>query len=242
MLEDQILVPREFRNMCCSDDPGETLKSCPSLGYQVLFMPQLVDARIEAHAEEGIWYQGRGFPIAAPSIKATGETKQGTPVVVFAHVPNYFSNPDNIKRAIKRGLVVGAGKMPKKEFQRLLGLEDNENVFVVDYTTLSRSPSATISLSEALKHPQTVPFLGGKERAEKYLEKYEKVYGDPIGIWHFPDLAEQPVGRWLCFGNIHYGDGTWRYGSGHSPLYYDDCLDGRFGLDEGRRVFAVPRK
>jgi hypothetical protein len=46
-----------------------------------------------------------------------------------------------------------------------------------------------------------VPFLGGKERAEKYIERHKEVYGDEIGIWHSDDLSDQPFGRLLFLGN-----------------------------------------
>ncbi len=174
----------------------KALRDCQSRGFEAVFMPAIIDARIEAPKDARIWQNW----YIAPSIRATGKTKQDNAVVVYAHVPNYFSNPDNIEKAINQGLVNGAGIMPKDEFQRLLDLEDSENVFIVDYDALKSSSSGVIPLEAAIKHPQTVPFLGGEERAKAYLKRHKEVYGYKIGIWHSDDLADEPLGRPLFLG------------------------------------------
>lgn len=126
--------------------------------YTPLFMPSIADVRIEVSEDEIVWKNW----YCSPGVRATGRTKQGNAVVVYAHVPNYFSNPDNIKEAKRKGLINGAGIMPDKEFQRLLDLEDDKDIFVVDYNKLKSSESGVIQLKDALKHPQTIPFLGGR--------------------------------------------------------------------------------
>jgi hypothetical protein len=172
------------------------LKGCNDEGYEAQFMPALIDSRINSPKDARIWQTW----FCAPSIKATGKTKAGNAVVVYAHVPNYFSNYKNIIKA-QKSLRNGAGSMPREEFQRLLDLEDKKNLFVVDYSALRNSTSGVISLADALKHPQTIPFLGGQARAEAYLEKHSQVFGDKIGNWHYyDDLAEQPFGRVLYVG------------------------------------------
>src|SRR3989344_5558178 len=85
--------------------------------------------------------------------------------------------------------------MPESEFQRLLDLEDGKRVFVVDYGKLRDSKSGTLSIEQALEHPQIIPFLGGEARAEAYLQKHSKIYGDRIGIWHGDYLGNNPVWR-----------------------------------------------
>jgi hypothetical protein len=172
------------------------LENCLKAGYNPKFMPELADARINGKAEWGRFY-------SAPSIRATGKTEQGSKVVVYAHIPNYFSNPENIRKAVEMGLINGAGIMPSDEFQKLLDVEDGKKVFVVDYDKLKNSKSGIIPLSDAMEHPQTIPFLGGQERAEKYLAKHKEAYNtNQIGIWHNDDLKENPVGRLLFLGNL----------------------------------------
>lgn len=221
MSEDKILIPR--KEMLEAEEfydnfLYQALRKCQEKGLEAVFMPSIIDARIESPNNARIW----GTWYSTPSIMATGRTQQGNPVVVYAHIPNYFSNPDNIEEAIRKGLVGGAGIMPEKEFQRLLDLEDNENVFVVDYETLKESGSDVISLEEALDHPQTIPFLGRQERAERYLERHGEVYGGGIGIWHTDDLADRPLGRLLFLGGS-----------------CGDCLDGDCNLDDDGRFVGV---
>jgi len=181
---------------------ADALENCNKEGYQALSMPEIADARIQASKEDQLW---RNW-LSSTSIRATGKTKQGNAVVVYAHVPNHFSEPKNIRTAIEQGLVNGAGKLPQEEFQRLLDLKDDKKVFVIDYNKLKSSTSDVIQVSKALKHSQTVPFLGGQERAEKYLERHSQVYGKNIGVWHSDDLRDEPLARLLFVGNyVNYG-------------------------------------
>ncbi|MBI2148785.1 hypothetical protein HYU23_03830 [Candidatus Woesearchaeota archaeon] len=137
----------------------------------------------------------------APSVRATGKTKGGKNVVVYAHENNYFSNPANVKDAVdNKKLVNGAGPMPQDQFYSLLEREGNGRVFVVDYDKLKRSSSGVISVDYALDHPQTIPFLGGKDIAERYLAKHRKVYGNKIGVWHTDDLKDEPMARMRYLG------------------------------------------
>jgi hypothetical protein len=159
-----------------------------------MFMPELAEARIQGKASWGLWY-------STPSIRATGKTKQGNAVVVYAHIPNYFSNPANIMEAIKPGLFKEAGMIPEKEFWKLVDAEDGKKVFVDDYKKVKNSPSRGISLDSALEHPQIIPFLGGREIAEKYLAKYKEIYKtDKIGVRCSDSLIDSPVGRLLSLG------------------------------------------
>jgi len=169
---------------------------------RVLFMPEIADAKINDDSLWREWY-------SSVSLRATGRTKQGTPVVVYAHVPNFYSNPENIRQAKAQGLINGAGVLPEDEFQRLLSLE-GQGVFVVDYKALKNSQSDVIPVERALNHPQVIPFLGGQKRAEIYLAKHKEVVGNKIGVWHNDDLQEQPVARPLLFGGCYdllYADG-----------------------------------
>ena len=175
------------------------LESCLKENYSPAFMPQLVDARIAAGEDNPIWNDW----YASGSVMITGTTKGGSEVVVFAHIPNYLNNPENIGHAKGKGLRNGAGFVPEPEFQRLLGLE-GAGVFVVDYDILKNSSSGISSIAAAVNHPMIAPFLGGMERVEPYLRMHRQVYGDNIGVWHADDLASDgPLGRvlWLGLGS-----------------------------------------
>lgn len=249
-------------------------------------MPEIVQARLDERNPDNpdnyIW----SSVWTTQSVKATGRGKSsnasrnnGTPLVVYAHVPNYFSHPENILKAIEarqsrfqempqeelRKILIegvravrpplgpedgtisdffdfyrtdparrneminvwlfrGAGEMPQEEFQRLLGMEDGERVFVVDHSAISRWPSWVIyGIDEptkkhmeqfggkidgvdmiAINHPATKPFLGPK--AEDYLKRHKMVFGNTVNITDCPDLfpeswgCQYPLGRLSTIG------------------------------------------
>ena len=208
------------------------LRECQSEGYRVLFMPELADARMEAEGNSELWQNW----FSTPSLRATGKTNAGSPVVVYAHVDNYFSNPDNIETA-RKDLVRGAGRLPQEEFQRLIDLAEqgNQGVILVPYEKLRKSPSGVIPVDDALEHPQTIAFLGGQERAEKYLEKHKEVYGNRIGVWHTNDLkGDQPLGRLLFVGS-DCSSGL----DDSNDLYDDACF---VGVRRGESAEGAVRK
>ena len=187
-----------------ADRTDIALKSLQDNGYRALFMPELADTRINSDKGSRIWQTW----FTSPSIRAAGITRQGNPVVVYGHIPNYFSDPENLRKTIEENRLVNcAGIIPQEEFQGLVDLDESKDqegnrlVFVVDYGELKNSESGIIPVKRALKHPQTIPFLGGEERAQRYLERHEEVYSNHIGIWHSDDLHEQPLGRLLYLGN-----------------------------------------
>ena len=148
--------------------------------HEPIFMNELLGIRAINNTDSLIRHQG----YCTPSVSVSGTTKQNTKVVVYAHVPNYFSDPKNIVKAIKEGLRNGAGKYPQKEFEKLLDMEDNQNVFVVDYDKLKNTSSEDIETRKALYYPQIIAFIGGREKAEIYLTQHEKVAGKKIGVCH----------------------------------------------------------
>ncbi|MBI2631715.1 hypothetical protein HYW75_01815 [Candidatus Pacearchaeota archaeon] len=223
MDEDSIVVSRRVVGKpFYHNNLATALENCQK-EHEALFMPALVDTRISSPKNALIWQNW----YCSPSIRATGRTSQGNPVVVIAHIPNYFSKPKNIRTAIKYGLKDGAGILPQKEFQRLVDLDESVNCFgdrlvwLLDEDKFRNSFSGVVQIDKALEHPQTIPFLGGRERAEAYMKRHEEVYGDKIGIWKKNDLYDDvSVGRLLFFGSS--GSGSLR----------GDCgalrCDGRF--------------
>ncbi len=191
-------------------------------GYNPIFMPQLIDAKNEASNDSEIWSKW----YTTPSIRATGIPKKGKysgkPIVVYAHLPNALAQPDHIKFELEAGFK-RTGRISQDEFQGLVDSEGttdsggNTLVYVISHQELKKSESGLIAINKALKHPQTIPFVGGEDRAKRYLERVAEVYDTKqIGIWHSDDLAEQPMGRLLHFGNFYY------YGDLGAGRYLDD--------------------
>lgn len=187
----------------------------------IFYMPDLIRSRTAAKLYHRIWE----ICWITPSICATGRTAAGTPVVLYAHVPNFYSDGANIKKTIEeKKLVRGAGVLPREEFTHLLSLEGN-GVSVVDYKTLKKSTHGLINLDNALEHPQTLPFLGvSEEEAQAYLKKHKRIYCANIGVHYFDDLADEPLARVLFLGDI---DGDYLVG---------------IDLSNDARVLGVPRR
>ena len=185
------------------DSTGEALKYCREAGYRPLFMHEVVDARTEeTDKRAGIW---DSF-FHTPSVRVVGRTKQGAPVILYAHTNNYLSEfgSENIE------------KFPQLEFQKLVdqdGMKDqygNRLVWVVDHDKIKKfvendqdslRKSMRLSLENALEHPQTIPFCGGEERARKYLQRVKEVYDTShIYTGGIDDLADEPIGHLLFIG------------------------------------------
>ncbi len=208
MTNETILVPQrrivEARPFYAdrTDKALKELEDTRNPSYEAAYMPEIIDARIDIfnadseNARNHFMFQNWFKTL---SLRATGKTRQGNAVIVYAHVPNDFSKSANITKAIEQGLTNGAGKMPQSEFQRLLDLQDDKLVYVIDHKALMESPSGAISVKDARKHLQTKPFLG--QRADEYLDVHEKVYGSQIGNWRSDDLHDVPFGRLLVVGD-----------------------------------------
>ena len=228
------------------------LERCLNEGYRPLFMPELIQARIDN-------FDAMKYGFTAQSITATGRTKQGTYVVVYAHIPTFLSNPANIREArnsrdgnvrmscfssdikkiLARGRMPTAGEMlvasspfmpiPQTEFQRIVDLEDKKNVWVVDWNIMCKAPfSEGFDVRRALEHPQTIPFIGSEGLAQSYLQAHRKYYGhNKIGIYRNNDLLDDedfPTARLLFLG-------------------YDDCtLDSVGGLGYIGSLVGVKEK
>lgn len=214
--ESRILIPRKIVETYLEgiestvDRADRALKNLTDQGYTPVYMPQLVDARMQASKDDRIWQTH----FTTPSIIATGKTSKGALVVVYSHKENYFSYPKNIESAINWGMVNYAGRLPQDVFQSLVDMDGQTDEygdqlsFVLDADKLRKSKSGIIPVKQALDHPQTIPFLGGENRAQRYLQRHEEVYGDKIRIWHRDDLSEdgEPLARLLWLGN-NYNNG-----------------------------------
>ncbi len=174
------------------------LGECLEQNYLPMFAPDAAYARTLADKNSEIWEKA----FFTASVKVTGISKQGNPVDVYAHIPNYFRNPGNIRLSKNLGLVNGASVFPLAEFYNLLDVENNRDVFVVDHDKLMNSRSGLICTEEAIEHPQTIPFLGGEKRAELYLKKCNC----PIKILFKDDLSTEPLARLLYFGHQNRKD------------------------------------
>jgi len=179
------------------------LTDCLNDGFEPLFIPEIVDERINSDRDSLIWHR----PFYGVSIKVSGKSKGGNRVTAYCHKPHFFCSPENIGWKIQRGIVNGAGIMPKDEFYRILDMEDNEKVFVMDYDLSEQHhPPTEISIEKALKDPQTIPFLGGRGRAEEYLETYARIYKNRVRIIYEKDFSIQylALARFLYLGYGSY--------------------------------------
>ncbi|MBU0467248.1 MAG: hypothetical protein KJ718_03760 [Nanoarchaeota archaeon] len=187
---------RHFSTMGSMD---KSLAECQSKGYTALFMPEYLDAQIVSPRDSTIFDTGA----ATLSMIILGKTRQKNPVAIYAHIPHHFSVPENIKRVIEAKRVVGQGFgiIPMEEFERLLKMEDNERVFVVDYGSFNEENiNSIVPVKRALEHPQTIPFLGGEDRARKYLKKHKEVYGTKnirINVQGNMFMPEEPAAGFL---------------------------------------------
>jgi len=172
----------------CNANVNYALADCQNNGMRALFIPEIVDARIALPTSSKIWQ----LWYCAPSVSVIGRTKFDRKVVVYAHVQNYFCNPEHVKDSKSR---------VHDEFLKLLDMEDNKKVFVVDYDAFrTTDANGLIDTSKALKHLPTIAFLGGKERTEAYIAKHEDAIGKKIGFWHYRDSDDIHHGRFLMLG------------------------------------------
>jgi|SRR3989339_2176163 len=179
----------------------KALAACEQNYYSPIFMPELVDYR--SQAKPCSYLLGN---LITTSIIVSGKTKQSNSVVIYIHRTHYFSYSDAVKSARERGLLDGAGIMPLRSFQSFLDLEDNQTVFVRDYNLLAQAKYGLLNVDTVLEHPQTIPFLGGEEIAERYLNKHKQVYGKTIGMCFSSKLSDQPLARFLSLNSVYNGD------------------------------------
>ncbi|RJQ17103.1 hypothetical protein C4573_03545 [Candidatus Woesearchaeota archaeon] len=169
------------------------LRNCEREHHRPLFMTEVAEALSMSQEDSRLWRPG----ITTPSVQVTGKTNRGNNVVVFAHIPNYFSKPKSIQRAISNGLVDGAGQYPQCEFEYLLSKEDGKNVFVVDYTVLVDASQKMYDSFNLEKHPMVIPFLGAA--AEQYLSNASSL---KMRITFQQDLHEKPYARLLQISTV----------------------------------------
>ncbi|MEK6857440.1 MAG: hypothetical protein AABX39_02530, partial [Nanoarchaeota archaeon] len=76
------------------------LGECQSLGFDAVFTPELIDARLEAQVGDYVlnnWFTTPSFIATGRGNSSNVSKKGGSPYVVIAHVPNYFSDAGNIR-------------------------------------------------------------------------------------------------------------------------------------------------
>lgn len=235
------------------DDVTDALRACRRGHYQPEFAPELIERRTNADKKDSLWQNWW----TTLSLKATGRTSAGTPIILYAHVPHYFCQPKNITKAIDEGLINGAGILPEGELSRLESGKAGGRVFVLDYASAIKWPSGYYGLEDpteehvklyggkmdgkemlAINHPLLAPLMGNKKKVAPYLEKLAQVYGkDKVYIGNFNDWGERDVGRLLVLG---YGHGLNLFGNG-------DLNDGarflgvrRSGAPAGRKAEKFP--
>lgn len=69
-------------------------------------------------------------------MKIGGKSKQGNHVVIYAHVPTFFTTVENFQEPVRDKFYKTflERKTPQIEFEKILDMEDGERVFVHDYS------------------------------------------------------------------------------------------------------------
>ncbi|MFH1364996.1 MAG: hypothetical protein ABIH28_00210 [archaeon] len=147
-----------------------SLKECGEEGFKPTFVPEVVDLMLRVNDDSQMWHYNNNW--VGPSVKIRGKSKQGNDVVVYAHVPTFFSNVGNFQDKQRHELYRSFSdrETPQSEFEKILELEDNENVFVHDYFE-KRKEKNKFGFDEALEKTRLVSLLGGKERAGAFLKR-----------------------------------------------------------------------
>jgi len=184
----------------------ESLKKCKKEGFKPLFIPELLDFMLKekGSAKRSIWEYGYGnssHSLVTPSVKISGKSPQGKKVVAYAHIPTFFSNIKNFQEKERGDLykIFGERETPQNEFEKILKLEDNKNVFVHDYVA-GKQNQDRFELEEALEKTRLISLLGGRERAESFVKKMNKYYWRTIGIDDADDYLKC-VGTVPAYGN-----------------------------------------
>ena len=200
LLKGRVVKVEDFPSDYLYDAIGLCLKE-----HRVSTMPEIIDIKIENQLNSKLWQH----LYSSASMKAIGKNRAGNRVIVYSHLrDNLFANPRGILEAIDRRLVKGAGKIPSIDFYRLVELDElkdengNRLVWVLDYDN-RRGVKKTFSIEETLEDPETIPFLGGEERAERYLQLHKEIYGERLMLNHSNEFKDENIGWLLYLGNFY---------------------------------------
>ena len=200
-------------------------------GY-VASAPEIMHARVISSSDD-IW--GKFF--SAMSEEIVGTTKQGSEVLVECHGGGIFNSPKRIQRAIKEGLINGAGKVSQKEFNNLLQGKKSENeipiysyteflqqtklprnyAIIIDLDKVKNLDSEYQNIENLYENPLMIARAGGQEQAKNYLKKAQQVYqNDELGLWHSLKNVDtsKTSGRLLFVGydfNFNINDNNFYY-------------------------------
>ena len=177
-----------------------SLGACERVQYSPLFMPEQADLWI-AHPE---LFKSYGRSV---SIHATGTTSAGSPVEIYAHIPGEWSERQYISYAVSEGKLINyALPLTQQAFDALEKRNGETDgitrvVTVMDHKKANKARFGEQSLDDALENPHVPAFFGSEERAEAYLNAYQKVWGNRVHIWHSDDLRQIPVARPLVLNS-----------------------------------------
>ena len=180
----------------------EAQKYAGKEGY-VASMPQLLQGRVKAPNDDGIWADW----FTVNSEENVGKTAQGKPVVIAVHGGGIFSSPERIERAYSDKLVNYAGKLDDKEIKDLLAgkLPDGTQIpvysfsqfkkgisglprqyaVVMDFDEVRQTTSGYQNADGLKDNPLTIVRAGGVEQAATYIERAKEKHNTKnYGNWH----------------------------------------------------------
>lgn len=260
------LKPRIFKGKA-----DVALQDCLDATFKPLYMPAIVDALVQVpakdipHLEQGWHRSGISlFSYDSLSLAVTGVTKRKKKAVVYAHVPHLLTEPNKAsqflqsKGSLYHFMSYSGAKLPNNEFERLLGLEDGVNVFVVDYEVINsqfkRGHPTDIVLSEydignIIEHPSTIPCLGGEGRTRAFIKWYGENIGSKIliePIFHFTPQDTffpedgTPVARFLHIGAYAKYNPAW-WDVPNQPVQINYLGFGtEFAFDAEKHFIGIP--
>jgi hypothetical protein len=169
-------------------------------GHAVLCMPETLylmstgrtDITSNFHSTLSIVVTGR-------TKEVIGNVQKGSDVMVFAHLPNHYSDPRNIRYSFKN-LRKGAGEYPLEKFYGLIKkAEDGDRrLGIIDYgTALKKATTRLVSLDDARENPLTSLIIGGEEETAHYFDWRRQNIGDKIRIFYPEDMDTVPRARLL---------------------------------------------
>lgn len=182
MLKNLITVAKITRaDIFCSSSNNfalyDSLRECRDKGFEPVFLPETIDFMI--HAKDDTMLYRRNIGWITPSIKIGGKSKQGNRVVVYAHVPTFFTTVENFQEPVRDKFYKTflERETPQGEFEKILELEGNERVFVHDYSE-KREKQKNFEPQEAMEKTRLNSILGGRKRAEAFFQRFEGRVGE----------------------------------------------------------------
>lgn len=189
----------------------DSITECERAGYTPLFLPEFIDLQL---AHPFPWLQRS----RSMSICATGRSRQGNRIEIYAHVPGVWTDRAYIADAFDQRKLIGHALPLSNE--AILALEERNGevhdgtrlVTVMEHQAAQNAKFGPQSLDEALENPHVLASFGSEDRTRRYLAACKEKLCSSIFVWHYDDLGDKAVARPLelnymdlCCGSYFFG-------------------------------------